>query len=152
MKTVIVTVTLATLALAGCSGGRVEGTYKLDTARLKRAMEADVAGKSGGGIVLDFFTNAIDEVEMTLELQPDGKATFKSRLPTGGWAGPGRLQWTTKEDKRGKWKADGESVVVTAGGNSFTCARSWARLSCRSAKKQQLGEGIFFFPLIFVRA
>jgi hypothetical protein len=147
----MVTLTLATLGLAGCSSG-VAGTYKLDTALLKKAMETEVGGQSGGGIVLDFFTNAIDEVEMTMELQADGKVTFKSKLPTGGWAAPGRLQWSTREDKHGVWKADGETVVVTAGGNSLTCARSWARLSCQSAKKRRLGEGLFFFPLIFVKS
>src|SRR5262245_22019420 len=100
----IVLVTVATLSLAGCSG-RVEGTYKLDTALLKKAMAAEVAGQSGGGIVFDFFTRALEDVEMTMELQADGKAMFKSRLPTGGWAGPGKLQWSTREDKRGRWKS-----------------------------------------------
>ena len=144
-------VALATLSLAACSSS-VEGTYKLDTRLLKKAMETEVAGQSGGGIVLDFFKNAIDEVEMTMELQTNGKVTFKSRLPTGGWAGPGRLQWSTREDKHGMWRAVGEAVVVTAGGNSLRCARSWARLSCQSPKKRGLGEGIFFFPLIFVKS
>jgi|SoiMetStandDraft_5_1073268.scaffolds.fasta_scaffold238226_2 hypothetical protein len=147
----IVTVALATVGLAACSSS-VEGTYKLDTALLKKAMATEVAGQSGGGIVFDFFTNAIDQVEMTLELQANGKVTFKSRLPTGGWAGPGRLQWSTREDKHGMWKTVGEAVVVTADGNSLTCARSWARLNCQSPKKRGLGEGIFFFPLIFVKS
>lgn len=152
MKTAgIVTLILATFGLGGCSSD-LEGTYKLDTARLKKAMEAELAGQSGGGIVFDFFARAIDEVEMTMELQANGNVTFKSRLPTGGWASPGTLQWSTREDKHGMWKANGETVVVTAGGNSLTCAKSWARLSCQSAQKRRVGEGILFFPLIFVKS
>ncbi len=146
-----ISIVVLTLGLAGCSS-RVEGTYKLDTAQLKKAIETEVAGKSGGGIVVDFFTRAIDGVEVTMELQANGKVMFKSKLPTGGWASPGTIQWSTREDKHGMWKADGETLMVTAGGNSFTCAKSWARLSCQSAKKRRLGDGIFFFPLIFVRS
>jgi len=143
-RTVAVTLALATFGLAGCSGG-VEGTYKLDKAEVKKAVETELAGQSGGGLVFGFFTKMIDGVEMTMELQADGKVTLKSTLPTGGFAGPGRLKWFTIEDKEGMWKADGETVVVTAGGNSLRCSKSWTKLSCQSEKK-------IFFPLIFVKS
>jgi len=143
-RTVAVTLALATFGLAGCSGG-VEGTYKLDKAEVKKAVETELAGQSGGGLVFGFFTKMIDGVEMTMQLQAAGKVILKSTRPTGGWVGPGRLKWFTIEDKKGMWEADGETVVVTAGGNSLRCSKSWAKLSCQSEKK-------IFFPLIFVKS
>ena len=96
------------LGLAGCNN-RVEGTYTLDKAAVKRAMQAELAGKSGGGIVYDFFTRAVDNAEQSVELQPDGQARLKTTLPTGGWAARGQLKWITVEDQNGRWKADGET-------------------------------------------
>ena len=80
---------LVRFGLAGCSGG-IEGTYTLDKEEVKNAVRTELAGQSGGGTVFGFFTRIVDEVDMTLELQADGKATLKSSLPTGGWAGPQR--------------------------------------------------------------
>jgi hypothetical protein len=148
VRTVAGVLTMAALGLAGCSSG-VEGTYTLDKATVKKAMEAAVAGQSGGGIVFDFFTQAIDQVEMTIELKADGTVALKSTLPTGGWtgAGPGRrLEWFTREDNDGRWKAEGETIVVTGAGNSITCLKSGARLNCQS------NGTTFFFPLVFVRS
>jgi hypothetical protein len=130
--------------LAGGSRG-VEGAYELDKEEVKKAVETELAGQSGGGTVFGFFTTIIDRVDMTMELQADGKVKLKFTLPTGGWAEPGRLQWFTMEDNEGTWESDGETVVVTAGGNSLRCSQSWAKLSCQSEKK-------FFFPLIFVKS
>src|SRR4030095_2211409 len=104
-----------------------------------------LAGQSGGGTVFGFFTRIVDEVDMTLELQAEGNATLKFRLPTGGWDGSQKLQWFAKEDTRGMWKADGEAIVVNAAGNSLKCFRSWTRLKCEAEKK-------FLFPLIFVKS
>ena len=141
---VTVTLALALFGLVGCSGG-IEGTYTLDKAEVKNAVRTELAGQSGGGTVFGFFTRIVDEVDMTLELQADGKATLKSSLPTGGWAGPQRLQWVTMEDKRGMWKAEGETIVINAAGNSLKCSKSWTRLRCEAEKK-------LLFPLIFVKS
>jgi hypothetical protein len=141
---VAVPLALALFGLAGCSGN-IEGTYTLDKAEVKKAVGTELAGKSGGGTVYDFFTRIVDDVDMTMELQPDGKAMLKSTLPTGGWAGPQRLQWFTMEDKQGTWKADGETIVINAAGNSLKCSKSWARLRCEAEKQ-------LFFPLIFVKS
>lgn len=143
-RTVAVILGIATLGLAGCSRG-VEGAYELDKEEVKKAVGTELAGQSGGGTVFGFFTTIIDRVDMTMELQADRKVKLKFTLPTGGWAEPGRLQWFTMEDNEGTWESDGETVVVTAGGNSLRCSKSWAKLSCQSEKK-------FFFPLIFVKS
>jgi hypothetical protein len=132
-----------TLGLTGC-GGSVEGTYRLDKQEVKKAVQAELAGQSGGGLVFDFFTRMIDEVEMKMELQAGGKASVTSTLPTGGYAGPRQLKFVSMEDKEGTWKTDGESIVITAGGNLLTCSRSQARLSCQPDRK-------VFFPLLFVK-
>lgn len=123
-----------TLGLAGCSNS-VEGTYTLDKNALKRTMQAELAGQSGGGIVYDFFTRVMDEAEMRVELQADGQVSLKTTLPTGGWAAPRQLKWITTEDQNGTWKADGEMIVITAAGNRLNCSKSRAKLSCQSQKQ-----------------
>ena len=128
--------------LAGCSGD-VNGTYALDKAAVKKALQTDLARQSGGGIVFDFFTRMIDHVEMNVELQPSGKATMSSTLQTGGYTGPKQLKFVTIEDKDGTWKADGDTIVIAAGKNVRRCAKSRSKLNCEPDKK-------FPFPLFFV--
>ena len=122
----------ATFGLAGCGGG-VEGTYTLDKAEVKKAMEAEMNAKTGGvplppGLVR-VALGMIDAMEMTMELQPGGKLTMKATMPS--LAGqPGKT-----ENKEGTWTADGESIVLTADGKAITCSKSWAKLRCESEKK-----------------
>ena len=121
------------LGLTGCSD-RVEGTYTLDKTAVKKAMQTALAGQSGGGIVYDFFTRAVDETEMRVDLQADGQAGLRFTLPTGGYAGPKQLKWVTIEDQNGKWTADGANIVIIAAGNRLDCSRTRARLSCQPKK------------------
>jgi hypothetical protein len=131
------------LGLPGCSNS-VEGTYTLDKSAVKQAMQAELAGKSGGGIVYDFFTRAVDQAEMKVELQPDGQASLRTTLPTGGWVARGQLKWITIEDQNGRWKADGQNIVITAAGNVLNCSTSRARMSCQPQRQ-------FLFPVLLTK-
>jgi hypothetical protein len=136
MMTIVRTVGVAVLAiatfgLAGCGGG-AEGTYKLDKAGVKKAMEADMAKMDAplpAGLA-NIATAMIDAMEMTIELQPGGRAKMTSMMPSFEAGKPG-----TSEDKEGTWKADGASVVITSDGKPHQCSRSRAKLTCESDRK-----------------
>jgi len=121
---------IATFGLAGCGGG-VEGTYKLDKAEMKKAMEVEIAKMPADQQGFAKLALAmIDTMEMTMELQAGGKLKMKSSMPSLEAGKPGKT-----EDKDGTWKADGDSVVLTADGKPLKCAKAGSKLSCQSDKK-----------------
>ena len=127
------TFAVATFGLAGCGGG-VEGTYKLDKAEVKRAMETEMARSMVGvplppGLVR-IATAMVDAMEMTMELQAGGKLKVKATMPSLEPGKPGQTQ-----DKEGTWTADGASIVLTANGKAIKCSKSWTKLSCESGKQ-----------------
>lgn len=124
----------ATLGLVGCGGGGPEGTYKLDKAEVKKAMEAEVAkmpadqqGLAKLGLAL------IDAMDMSLTLESGGKLKAKSSSPSLDPSKPGKT-----EEKEGTWKAEGDSLTLDTGdGKPLKCTKSGSKLSCTSATPKQ---------------
>ncbi|MFO0762093.1 MAG: hypothetical protein U0359_36985 [Byssovorax sp.] len=122
----------ASFGLAGCGGGGVEGTYKLDKAEVKKSMEAEVAklpadqqGFAKLGIAL------IDAMDMSMELQAGGKLKMKASSPSLDPAKAGKT-----DEKEGTWKLDGNNVTLDSGdGKPLTCTRDGNKLNCAGAKK-----------------
>jgi hypothetical protein len=121
---------LVTLGLTGCGG--VEGTYKLDKAEVKKAMEADIAKMPEKEQAMAKLGLAmIDAMDMTIELQPGGKLTSKMSMPSFDKGKPPKT-----EEKAGTWKKDGDSLVLDDGdGKPSTCTVAGNKLSCAGQKK-----------------
>lgn len=122
-------------SLAGCGGP--EGTYKLDKAEMKKAMESDIAkmpsdkqGFAKLGLAM------IDSMDMTVELQSGGKLKLKSTMPSLG------SDSSKTEEKEGTWTAEGDSIVLTSDGKPTKCTKSSAKLRCESDKKD--GQALVF--------
>jgi hypothetical protein len=135
-----VTLFFAALGVAGCGRG-VEGTYKLDKAEVKKAMEGELAkmpadqqpfGKLALGMV--------DKMDITVELRPGGKLKMTTTVPA---LEPGKPAKTDSRD--GTWKVDGDNVVLEADGKPTKCTKSGPRLNCASDKQ---GEP----PMVFVKS
>ncbi|HLM72330.1 MAG TPA: hypothetical protein VK459_06555 [Polyangiaceae bacterium] len=142
------TFTTAALALAtsfliaGCSGGGVEGTYKLDKTEMKKSMEAEIAkmpadqqGFAKLGMAL------VDAMDVSVELQSGGKMKMKSTMPNL----MDKDKPAKTDEKDGTWKMDGESVVLEADGKPMKCAKSGGKLTCSGQKE---GEP----TLVFVKS
>lgn len=127
-----VALALATFGVAGCGGG-VEGTYKLDKAEMKKAMEAEVAKLPAEQQEMAKLGVALlDAMDMTAELQSGGKLKLKSTVPSLAKDAPPK----TKEQE-GTWKMDGDKVVLDAGDGKppIKCAKEGNKLTCESEKK-----------------
>lgn len=142
------TFTTAALALAtsfliaGCGGGGVEGTYKLDKTEMKKSMEAEIAkmpadqqGFAKLGMAL------IDAMDMSVELQSGGKMKMKSTMPNL----MDKDKPAKTDEKDGTWKMDGEAVVLDVDGKPTKCAKSGGKLTCSGQKE---GEP----TLVFVKS
>lgn len=126
------TLAISSFGLAGCGGGGIEGTYKLDKAEVKKSMEAEVsklpADQQG---FAKLAIALIDAMDMSLELQAGGKLKAKSSSPSLDPSKPGKT-----EEKDGTWKAEGDSVTLDTGdGKPLTCKKEGSKLNCSSAKK-----------------
>ena len=121
---------LVALGLTGCGGP--EGTYKLDKAEVKKAMEADIAKmpeKEQGMAKLGLAM--IDAIDMSIDILPGGKLKAKSSMPSFDKAKPPKT-----EEKDGTWKKEGDSLVLDNGdGKPMTCAKAGNKLTCAGSKK-----------------
>ncbi len=136
-----VALTFTTLGLAGCGGGGVEGTYKLDKAEVKKSMEAELAKlpeKEQGFAKLGLAL--IDAMDMSLELQPGGKLKAKSTSPSFEPSKPAKT-----EEKEGTWKAEGDKITLDTGdGKPLTCTKAGSRLNCTSATPKKGDPALVF--------
>jgi hypothetical protein len=132
------TFAFAALGLAGCGGG-VEGTYKLDKAEVKKAMEADIATMPADQQGFAKLAMAmIDGMDMSIELQSGGKVKAHAQMPSLDPTKPGKT-----EDKEGTWKAEGDAITLDTGdGKALKCTKAGSKLTCGSAKK---GEPALIF-------
>jgi hypothetical protein len=134
-KLLVCVVALAGFAMTGCGG--VEGTYKLDKASTKKAMEGEIAkmpadqqGMAKIGLAM------IDAMDMTLELKSGGVVTTKSSMPNllNDKAPP-----KTDEDT-GTWKKEGDTISITGSKgdkNSFSCTKAGKKLTCKDPKSKE---------------
>ena len=120
---------LSTFGLAACGG--VEGTYKLDKAEMKKAMEAEIAklpedqkGFAKLAIAL------IDQMDVTLDLKAGGKCEMKSSVPS---LEQGKEAKT--DTKAGEWRKEGDGVVIKADDKEIKCKAEGKKLTCDSGKK-----------------
>jgi len=138
----LATVTFAfTLGLAGCGGGGVEGTYKLDKAEVKKSMEAEIAKlpeKEQGFAKLG--AALIDAMDMSITLEAGGKLKAKSSMP-----GLDPSKGAKTEEKEGTWKLEGDSVTLDTGdGKPLKCTKSGNKLNCSGATPKK-GEPAMIF-------
>ncbi len=115
---------LGSLSLAGCS--KVEGTYKIDKAEMKKAFEAEIAKMPADqqGFA-KLALGMIDSMEMSIELKSGGKAEMKVSM------------MGKEETKTGDWKADGKKVTITGDGKSINCDAEGGKLTCEGDKPGQ---------------
>lgn len=130
---IVTTLALASsFALAGCGGGGVEGTYKLDKTEMKKSMEAEIAkmpadqqGFAKLGMAL------VDAMDMSMELQAGGKMKMKSSMPNI----MEKDKPAKTEEKDGTWKVEGETVIIETDGKPVKCAKSGGKLTCEGQKQ-----------------
>lgn len=134
-KTLAVALAALTLGLTGCGGG-VEGTYKIDKAEMKKAMEADIAklpADQQGFAKLAM--GLIDAMDVTMELQSGGKLVMKSTGPSLDKDKPAQ----TKE-QTGTWKKEGDSIILDNGdGKPAKCKQAPGKLTCEGGKPGEPG-------------
>ena len=130
---------LLTSTIAGCQGG-LEGTYTLDKAEMKKAMEADISklpadqqGFAKLGLAM------VDAMEMKLDLKSDGKLEMTSTMPSFTKGDKPKV-----ENKTGEWRKDGDKVVLKID-KEMSCKAADKKLTCEGAKKGEPG-------LVFVRS
>jgi hypothetical protein len=121
---------LSTFGLVGCGGG-VEGTYKLDKAEMKKAMEAEIAKlpEDQKGFA-KLAVALIDQMDMSLELKAGGKLEMKATTPS---LEEGKGAKT--DTKAGEWRKEGDSIVIKADAQEIKCKPEGKKLTCDSGKK-----------------
>jgi hypothetical protein len=143
IRTIYAAATLALFgsALAGC-GGSVEGTYTLDKAEMKKAMEAEIAkmpadqqGFGKLGLAL------IEAMDVKLDLKSGGKAEMISTMPSFTKGDKPKT-----ENKTGEWRKEGDKVVIKAD-KEMSCKAADKKLTCEAAGGKK-GEP----ALVFVRS
>lgn len=139
-KVLVCAVALVGFAASGC--GSVEGTYKLDKAATKKAMEASAAklpaDQQAGAKLGEAMLDAMD---LSLELKAGGKASMKSTMPN---LFDDKKPPKTDEDT-GTWKKDGDTITITGAKakDSFTCTKKGSKLECKEPNSKEDFEMIF---------
>ena len=144
IRTMLKAASLALFAstIAGCQGG-LEGTYTLDKAEMKKAMEAEVAKLPADQQGFAKLAIAmVDAMEMKLDLKPGGKLEMTSSMPSFAKDGKAKT-----ENKTGEWKKDGDKVVLKMD-KEMTCKAADKKLTCEGPKKGEKSEP----ALVFVRS
>ncbi len=126
---------LGALALVGC--GSVEGTYTLDKAETKKAMEAEIAKMPAAEQEMQKMGLAmLDSMDATMELKSGGAASMKMTM-TGMTKDP-----KTNEDT-GTWKKEGDDITISANGKDTKCSKSGKKLTCSEASGKSKMTMIF---------
>lgn len=118
-KLAVCAVAFVSFGLVGCG---VEGTYKLDKAETKKAMEADIAKMPADQqeFAKKFGLAMADKMDATLELKKDNSMSMSMTME-------GK---SDSKDKTGTWKKEGDDVVLTADGKDLHCSKSGKKLTC----------------------
>jgi hypothetical protein len=120
---------LSTFGLAGCGG--VEGTYKLDKAEMKKAMEAEIAKLPADQKAFAQLAVAmIDQMDMSIELKAGGKLAMNATTPSLEKDKPAKA-----DTKEGEWRKEGDGVVLKVDNQDLKCKLEGKKLNCSSDKK-----------------
>ncbi len=125
MKTIklVCALAFAGVGLVGCGGP--EGTYTLDKAETKKAMEADIAKMPADKQQFAKLGMAMmDSMDATLELKKDGTTSMKMTMGT-----------EKSNEEAGTWKKDGDKVVLSNKGKDISCDKSGKKLTCVESHK-----------------
>jgi hypothetical protein len=121
---------LALTSAVACKGAGPEGTYKLDKAETKKAMEAEVAKMPADQQGMAKFGLAmVDAMDITFKLNPDGKAEMSSSVSME----PGKPPTTKTEAVT--WAQSGDGITVSGGKEPMTCKLAGKQLTCTSGSK-----------------
>ena len=122
---------LSTFGLVACGG--VEGTYKLDKAEMKKAMEAEIAKLPEDQKAFAKMAVAlIDQMDMSIELKAGGKLEMKATTPA---MEKGKDAKT--DTKEGEWRKEGDSIVIKADAQEIKCKPEGKKLTCDAGQKGQ---------------
>jgi hypothetical protein len=126
-KLFVCAVALTAWGMVGCGG--VEGTYKLDKAETKKAMQADIAKMPADDQKFAQLGLAmVDAMDVTMELKSGGAASMKMTMPNlMDSKGPAKT-----DEETGTWKKDGDNVIITDSKDKkeTKCEKSGKKLTC----------------------
>ena len=99
---------LALSLLAACgdssAANKAVGTYKLDKAAMKTAMEAQMPEEAKGSeMAAQMMEQMMGSLDGSIELKADGSAALSMKMPP-----------MVDEQTTGTWKLEGEKITITA--------------------------------------